>query len=78
MSAVTEQPVIAACSFCLKPNTEVQEAGGRAGGVHLRRAASALCAQLIDGPALADTPARRPGSMRSPSDEDLLAQPAPG
>ena len=49
MSAVTEQPVIAACSFCLKPNTEVRRlvAGP---GVFICDACVALCAQLVDGP----------------------------
>ena len=49
MSVVTERPIIAACSFCLKPNTEV----GRlvAGpGVYICDGCVALCAQLIDGP----------------------------
>lgn len=44
----TEQPVIAACSFCLKPNTEV----GRlvAGpGVFICNECVGLCAQLIEG-----------------------------
>ena len=49
MSAVIEQPVIAACSFCLKPNTEVRRlvAGP---GVFICDGCVALCAQLIDGP----------------------------
>jgi hypothetical protein len=49
MSAVTEQPVIAACSFCLKPNTEVRRlvAGP---GVFICDGCVALCTQLIDGP----------------------------
>jgi hypothetical protein len=49
MSAVTEQPVIAACSFCLKPKTEVRRlvAGP---GVFICDGCVALCAQLIDGP----------------------------
>ena len=49
MPAVTEQPVIAACSFCLKPNTEVRRlvAGP---GVFICDGCVALCAQLIDGP----------------------------
>ena len=50
MPAVTEQPVIAACSFCLKPNTEVRRlvAGP---GVFICDGCVALCAQLVDGPA---------------------------
>jgi ClpX C4-type zinc finger len=46
---VTEQPVSAACSFCLKPNTEVRRlvAGP---GVFICDGCVALCAQLIDGP----------------------------
>ena len=49
MTAATEQPVIAACSFCLKPNTEVRRlvAGP---GVFICDECVALCAQLIDGP----------------------------
>jgi hypothetical protein len=49
MSAVTEQPAIAACSFCLKPNTEVRRlvAGP---GVFICDGCVGLCAQLIDGP----------------------------
>ena len=49
MSAATQQPVIAACSFCLKPNTEVRRlvAGP---GVFICDDCVALCAQLIDGP----------------------------
>jgi len=49
MSAVTEQPPIAACSFCLKPNTEVRRlvAGP---GVFICDGCVALCAQLMDGP----------------------------
>ena len=49
MSAVIEQPPIAACSFCLKPNTEVRRlvAGP---GVFICDECVALCAQLIDGP----------------------------
>src|ERR1700734_702679 len=49
MSAVTEQPVIAACSFCLKPNTEVRRlvAGP---GVFICDGCVALCAELVDGP----------------------------
>ena len=49
MPAATEQPVLAACSFCLKPSTEV----GRlvAGpGVYICDECVALCAQLVDGP----------------------------
>ncbi len=49
MSAVTDQPVVAACSFCLKPSTEVTRlvAGP---GVFICDGCVALCAQLIDGP----------------------------
>ena len=49
MSAVTEQPVITACSFCLKPNTEVRRlvAGP---GVFICDECVGLCAQLVDGP----------------------------
>jgi hypothetical protein len=49
MPAVTGQPVIAACSFCLKPNTEVRRlvAGP---GVYICDGCVALCAQLVDGP----------------------------
>ena len=49
MPAATEQPVLAACSFCLKPSTEV----GRlvAGpGVYICNECVALCALLVDGP----------------------------
>ncbi|HEX6519875.1 MAG TPA: ClpX C4-type zinc finger protein [Streptosporangiaceae bacterium] len=48
MPAETEQPVIATCSFCLKPNTEV----GRlvAGpGVYICGGCAALSAQLMEG-----------------------------
>ena len=49
MPAATEQPVLAACSFCLKPNTEVRRlvAGP---GVYICDGCVALCAQLVDGP----------------------------
>ncbi len=49
MPAVTEKPVLAACSFCLKPQTEVRRlvAGP---GVFICDGCVALCAQLIDGP----------------------------
>lgn len=49
MSAATEQRVLAACSFCLKPSTEVRRlvAGP---GVFICDECVALCAQLIDGP----------------------------
>ena len=46
MPAVTEQPVIAACSFCLKPNTEV--AALVAGpGVYICNECVGLCEQII-------------------------------
>ena len=49
MPAVTDQPAIAACSFCLKPNTEVRRlvAGP---GVFICDGCVALCAELVDGP----------------------------
>ena len=49
MAAVTEQPVIDACSFCRKPSTEVRRlvAGP---GVFICDGCVALCVQLIDGP----------------------------
>jgi len=49
MPAGTDQTVIAACSFCLKPYTEVRRlvAGP---GVYICDGCVALCAQLIDGP----------------------------
>jgi len=49
MPAATEQPVIAACSFCLKPSTEVRRlvAGP---GVFICDGCVALCVQLVDGP----------------------------
>jgi len=49
MPAETQQPVIAACSFCLKPSTEVRRlvAGP---GVYICDGCVALCAQLVDGP----------------------------
>jgi hypothetical protein len=49
MPAATEQPVLAACSFCLKPNTQVRRlvAGP---GVYICDGCVALCAQLVDGP----------------------------
>lgn len=48
MPAVTEQPVIAACSFCLRPNTEVATlvAGP---GVFICDQCVGLCAQIIAG-----------------------------
>src|SRR2546430_11373149 len=49
MPAATEQPVMAACSFCLKPNTEVRRlVAGR--GVCICDGCVALCSQLVDGP----------------------------
>jgi hypothetical protein len=49
MSAATELPTLAACSFCLKPSTEVRRlvAGP---GVYICDQCVALCAQLVDGP----------------------------
>jgi ClpX C4-type zinc finger len=49
MSAVTERPAVAACSFCLKQNTEVRRlvAGP---GVFICDGCVALCALLMDGP----------------------------
>jgi hypothetical protein len=49
MPADTEQTVLAACSFCLKPSTEVRRlvAGP---GVFICDGCVALCAELIDGP----------------------------
>jgi hypothetical protein len=49
MPATTEQPVVAACSFCLKPKTAVRRlvAGP---GVYICDECVALCAQLVDGP----------------------------
>lgn len=46
MTAVTERPVIAACSFCLKPDTEVTRlvAGP---GVYICNECVELCALLI-------------------------------
>jgi ClpX C4-type zinc finger len=48
MPPATERPVIAACSFCLKPHTEVATlvAGP---GVFICDGCVALCAQVIDG-----------------------------
>jgi hypothetical protein len=48
MSPVTERSVIAACSFCLKPKTEVGTlvAGP---GVFICDECVALCSQLIEG-----------------------------
>jgi hypothetical protein len=48
---VTEQPATAACSFCLKPSTEVRRlvAGP---GVFICDGCVALCAQLVDGPSV--------------------------
>jgi hypothetical protein len=49
MPPATEQPVRTACSFCLKPSTEVNRlvAGP---GVFICDGCVALCAQLVDGP----------------------------
>lgn len=49
VSAVTKQSVVAACSFCLKPSTEVKRlvAGP---GVFICDGCVALCGQLVDGP----------------------------
>jgi len=48
MPDVTQRPVIAVCSFCLKPNTEVTTmvAGP---GVYICDGCVALCAQVIEG-----------------------------
>jgi hypothetical protein len=48
MPDVTERPVIAVCSFCLKPNTQVKTlvAGP---GVYICDSCVALCAQVIEG-----------------------------
>src|SRR5260370_37040557 len=52
MPDVTDRPVIAACSFCLKPSTEVGTlvAGP---GVYICDACVALCAMVINGKAAA-------------------------
>ena len=65
MSAVTEQRILAACSFCLKPSTEVRRlvAGP---GVLICNECVALCAQLIDGPPT-PTPTLPPGITRPAS-----------
>jgi hypothetical protein len=49
MSAITGLPGVAACSFCLKSNTEVRRlvAGP---GVFICDGCVALCALLVDGP----------------------------
>ena len=48
MSDVTERPVVAVCSFCRKPNTEVATlvAGP---GVFICNECVALCTQIIEG-----------------------------
>jgi hypothetical protein len=65
MPDVTDRPVLAACSFCLKPSTEV----GRlvAGpGVYICNECVALSAQLIDG-----VPASGPVPQLAPWDQVL-------
>ena len=49
MSAITGLPGVVACSFCLKPKTEVRRlvAGP---GVFICDGCVALCALLVDGP----------------------------
>ena len=49
MPAAAQQPVIAACSFCLTPSTGVRRlvAGP---GVFICDGCVALCAELVDGP----------------------------
>lgn len=49
MPAATAELLVAACSFCLKPNTEVRRlvAGP---GVYICNECVALCAQLMEGP----------------------------
>lgn len=49
MSGVTAQPVMVACSFCLKPKTEVRRlvAGP---GVFICNECVALCAELVECP----------------------------
>lgn len=70
MAAVTERPVIAACSFCLKPNTEVTRlvAGP---GVYICNECVELCTQLIAQQPAASEP-RLPAWERVPDLDEVL------
>ncbi|MFY9931950.1 MAG: ClpX C4-type zinc finger protein [Streptosporangiaceae bacterium] len=73
MPVTDERPVIAACSFCLKPNTEVATlvAGP---GVFICDECVALCAQVIEGkPAV--VPQLAPWDMVTTSQEALASLP---
>lgn len=68
-----ERPVLAACSFCLKPNTEVGTlvAGP---GVFICDGCVALCAQVIEGkPAV--VPQLAPWDQAASADEALATLP---
>ena len=70
MSTTAEQPAIAACSFCLKPNTDVATlvAGP---GVYICDGCVTLCAQVIDGKPAAV--ARLAAWERATTVEEVLA-----
>ena len=70
MTDVAEQPVIAACSFCLTPSTHVRRlvAGP---GVFICNECVALCAELVDLP---PSPAPRlPAWEHAASVDEVLA-----
>lgn len=69
----TQEPVIAACSFCLKPNTEVETlvAGP---GVFICDDCVALCASVIEGKP-ASVPQLAPWEQVASADEALATLP---
>jgi hypothetical protein len=73
MATATERRVIAACSFCLKPNTEVARlvAGP---GVYICNDCVALCVQVIEGQPT-PVPALAPWERAGSADEVLAALP---
>jgi hypothetical protein len=73
MPAGTEQSVIAACSFCLKPNTEVATlvAGP---GVFICDSCVALCAQVIESKPTS-VPQLAPWEHAASADEVLATLP---
>jgi ATP-dependent protease Clp ATPase subunit len=73
MSPVTERSVIAACSFCQKPNTEVTTlvAGP---GVFICDGCVTLCAQVIEGKP-ASVPKLAPWEQEASAEEVLANLP---
>jgi hypothetical protein len=72
MPPATEEPVIAACSFCQKPNTEVSKlvAGP---GVYICNECVALCVQIIEAHPTPSPAPKVPSWELATSAEEALA-----